>query len=154
MSGDLTKYSVVEDQVFEIIFEAECASLTGRSRLTFQAGRLKGSNGALHIRLVKNSGKGMFCKDWASIESIDAIVARADAITARTFNAVHPGKSINTGGFILAVLNDLGVVQAKDDNSRHHERIANMTLADAVAARIAEANGSTSSKATRKSKAE
>jgi hypothetical protein len=153
MTEQLPKYSVIADQVFEIALEGECPSLTGRSQLTFQAARLKGTD-SLHLRLAANSGKGMFCKDWAPINRIDAILARANSVTARTFNEVHPGKSINTGGFLLAVLKELGVVQAKEGNTRHHERVASTTVLDVVLARINHASRAESNKVGRKSKAE
>jgi hypothetical protein len=141
-----------EPEVPEMIvdYEGEADSLTARSVLTFEAGRDPTTNEPM-LRISRNSGRGMYCKDWAPIASIDRILQKTDPLTARAFNEVHPGKSINTGGFILAVLKDLGVVQAKDDNSRHHERVPGKTVLEALAARIAAAN---SSKGSRKSKAE
>jgi hypothetical protein len=141
-----------EDDAPEVVvdYRAECDSLTARSVLTFEAGHDPKTNEPM-LRIVRNSGGGMFCKDWAPIELIDAILAKADPLTGRAFNEVHPGRSINQGSFTLAILKDLGVVQAKDDNTRHHERVAGKTVLEALAARIAAAN---SSKGTRKSKAE
>jgi hypothetical protein len=141
-----------EDEAPEVVidYRAECDSLTARSVLTFEAGHDPKTNEPM-LRISRNTGRGMYCKDWAPITLIDSILAKADPVTARTFNDVHPGKSINTGGFILAILKDLGVVQAKDDNTRHHERVAGKTVLEALAARIAAAN---SSKGNRKSKAE
>jgi hypothetical protein len=142
-SGDETPDVVVD-------YEGQSDSLTSRSVLTFLAGHDSKTNEPM-LRILRNSGRGMFCRDWAPIALIDTILAKADPVTARTFNDVHPGKSINTGGFILAILKDLGVVQAKDDNTRHHERVAGKTVLEALAARIAAAN---SSKGSRKSKVE
>jgi hypothetical protein len=141
-----------EDETPEVVvdYRAECDSLTARSVLTFEAGHDPKTNEPM-LRIARNSGRGMYCKDWAPIASVDTILAKADPVTARTLNDVHPGKSINTGGFLLAILKDLGVVQAKDDNSRHHERMPGKTVLDALAARIAAANGI---KGTRKSKVE
>lgn len=143
----------LEEPQIVVDYEAECDSLTGRSVLTFQAGHHPQSKVPM-LRIARNSGRGMFCRGWAPIEHIDAILAKADPVTARTFNDVHPGKSINTGGFILAILKDLGVVQAKDDNTRHHERVAGTTVLKALAARIAETQNATASKGRRTSKAE
>jgi hypothetical protein len=145
-----------EDEAPEMVvdMEAECQSLTERSLLTFQAGHDPRNNEPL-LRISRNSGGGMFCKDWAPISLFDTILAKADPVTARTFNDVHPGKSINTGGFILAVLKDLGVVQSKDDNTRHHERVPGVTVLQALATRIAEANAAdTGGKSKRKGKNE
>jgi hypothetical protein len=141
-----------EHEVAEMIvdYEGDCDSLTGRSVLTFQAGHDPQTNEP-KLRIARNSGRGMFCKDWALVAAIDTILSKADPVTARTFNDVHPGKSVNTGGFILAILKDLGVVQAKDDNTRHHERVTGKTVLDALAGRIAQAN---TVKSSRKGKAE
>jgi hypothetical protein len=141
-----------EEEAPEMIvdYEGECDSLTQRSVLRYQAGRDPRNNEPM-LRISRNSGGGVFAKDWAPVAVIDAIIAKADPLTARTLNEVHPGRSCNTGGFLLAILKDLGVVQPKDDNTRHHERVTGKTVLEALAARIAAVN---SSKGSRKSKAE
>lgn len=149
----------VEDQpsdeapVQEIIvdYEGQCDSLTGRSVLTYQAGRHPESNTPM-FRLLRNSGGGMFCRDWAPIAEIDAVLAKADPVTARSLNEVHPGRSTNTGGFLAAVAKDLGVIQAKEDNTRHHELVPGKTMLKALAERIAEA--ADANKSRRKGKPE
>jgi hypothetical protein len=147
----------VEEAAPEIVvdYEAECPSLTGRSVLTFQAGHDPQCNDP-KLRIVRNSGRGMFCREWAPVALIDALLAAADPVTARTFHEVHPGKSINTGGFVLAILKDLGVVQPKDDNTRHHERVEGVTVLQALSQRIAEAHAdpATGAKHRRKGKSE
>jgi hypothetical protein len=117
-------------------YEGEANSLSGRSVLTYQAGHDPQTNVPM-LRIVRNSGGGMFCKEWAPIEHIDAILAKADPLTGRAFNDVHPGRSINQGSFTLGILKDLGVVQAKEDNTRHHQRVAGTTVLQALATRIA-----------------
>lgn len=149
---DTTEGQIQEEQaVPEIVvdYEGECDSLTGRSVITFQAGRHPLSNVPM-LRIARNSGRGMFCKDWVPVEKIDSILATADPVTARAFDAIHPGRSVNGSGFFLAILKDLGVVKAKEDNSRHHERVAGTTVLQALAARIAEAKDADSGKAKRK----
>lgn len=138
-----------EQAAHEVVvdYEAEAPSLSGRSDLVFQAGHDPKTNEP-KLRIVRNSGGGMFCKDWAPIALIDAILAKADPLTARALNDVHVNRSCNTGGFLLAIVKDLGVVQAKQDNSRHHERVPGATVLQALSARIAAAqttNGGTKS---------
>ena len=89
----------------------DCPSISGRSTLTYAIGRHK-ETGELHLRIVDNSGKGMWFAGWASAKDIDAIVKGQVELTAKSFHALHPGKSINTGGFVLAVLKDLGLIRA------------------------------------------
>jgi hypothetical protein len=141
MTEQSPQYSVVEDQVFEVLFEAECSSLSGRSQLTFQAARLKDADGALHIRLWKNTGKGVFCKDWVAVTEVDALVASSQDLSARTFLPLWPGKSINNGGFLLAVLKDLGLVQIQSEESRRHVPVSGATLLQTLEARIGTEKG-------------
>ena len=40
-----------------------------------------------------------------------------------TFDVLHPGRSINTAGFVLATLKHLGLIRTNAENSRHHEHV-------------------------------
>ena len=108
-------------------FTGDCPSISGRSTLTYAIGRHK-ETGALHLRIVDNSGKGMWFDGWASAKDIDAIVKGQVELTAKSFHALHPGKSINTGGFTLAALKDLGLVRANEENGRIHEHVPATTF--------------------------
>lgn len=70
----------------------------------------------------------MWCKDWASFEAIEAIVLGAQELKAKSFHWLHPGKSINTGGFVLAALRDLGLIRPNEANTRLHEHVPMTTL--------------------------
>ena len=117
------------------IFSGECPSVSGRSILTYAIGRHK-DTGELHLRIVENSGKGMWFPGWASAKNIDAIVKGATELTAKSFHSLHPGKSINTGGFVLAALRDLGVIRPCELNTRVHEHVPEDTLEQAVMERM------------------
>ena len=119
----------------EAIYTGECLSVSGRSTLTYAVGRHSTEN-TLHLRIADNSGKGMWCKDWATAEAIEKIVKEANELTAKSFHALHLGKSINTGGFVLASLRDLGLIRANELNTRHHEHVPMTTLEQAVMARM------------------
>ena len=108
-------------------FTGECPSISGRSTLTYAIGRHK-ETGELHLRIVENSGKGMWFDGWASAKDIDAIVKGATELTAKSFHALHPGKSINTGGFVLAALRELGLIRANEENTRIHEHVPATTF--------------------------
>ena len=56
------------------------------------------------------------------------IVAGAQELTAKSFHCLHPGKSINTGGFVLAALRDLGLIRPGEVNTRLHEHVPGATL--------------------------
>lgn len=97
----------------------ECPSLSGRSTITYALGRDDG--GAVHLRLLSNSGGGMFCKDWVSAAKVNALLKSGRPLTSRSLQSLHPGRSINTGGFLLAVLRHLELVRVSATNSRVHE---------------------------------
>ena len=125
----------IETDPITEIFTGECPSVSGRSILTYAIGR-HDESGELHLRIVDNSGKGMWFNGWAAAKDIDSIVSGATELTAKSFHALHPGKSINTGGFVMAVLKDLGLIRANEENTRIHEHVPATTLEKVVMVRM------------------
>ena len=125
----------IETDPITEIFTGECPSVSGRSILTYAIGR-HDESGELHLRIVDNSGKGMWFNGWAAAKDIDSIVSGATELTAKSFHALHPGKSINTGGFVMAVLRDLGLIRANEENTRLHEHVPATTLEKVVMVRM------------------
>ena len=78
----------------------------------------------------------MWCKDWASARAIQDVVLGEGELTAKSFHVLHPGKSINTGGFVLAALKDLGFIRPNAENTRLHEHIPTTTFEQLVMAHI------------------
>ena len=111
----------------EAIYTGECLSLSGQSTLTYAIGRHR-EDQSLHLRIVANSGGGMFCDEWASGAAIDALVQSSTVLISRSMCKLHEGKSINTGGFVLSVLKHLGYVRVNAENSRHHEMVPGTTF--------------------------
>ena len=120
----------------QTIYEGQCESLSGRSTLTYEIGRHP-ETGALHLRIVKNSGGGMFCDEWIEARLIDSIVRGATELTSRSFQALQPGRSINGAGFAMAVLRALGLIRVNGENSRLHEHVPTETFEKVVMARMA-----------------
>ena len=125
--ADAPEEAAPEIDPIEDLYHGDCLSISGRSTLTYAIGRHK-ETGELHLRIVENSGKGMWFPGWASAKNIDAIVKGATELTAKSFHALHPGKSINTGGFVMAVLKDLGLIRANEENTRLHEHVPATTF--------------------------
>lgn len=111
----------------ETVFTGECPSLSGRSNLKFAIGRHP-EDGGLHLRIVSNDGGGMFYDGWAEAERIDAIVKGSSELTAKAFQALHPGRSVNTAGFVLASLKQLGLIRTNVENTRLHEHVPTTTF--------------------------
>lgn len=115
----------------QVIYLGQCPSLSERSSLSFHIGRHSQIE-SLHLRICGNTGGGMYCKDWCAIEQIETVVLATADLTAHSLNVLHPGKSINTGGFILAVLRSLGYVRAQAGNTRLHEHVPEVSLVQAI----------------------
>lgn len=141
--------SVPEPVKIERIYTGSCPSLTNRSTLTFAIGR-NVEDQSLHLAIVGNSGAGMFCSDFAPATQIEGIVVGSLELTSTALKVLHPGKSTNTAGFILAALCDLGLVRRATENTRMHEHVPG-TMFESVALAKIEAE-QTSSKPKRKSK--
>lgn len=135
-----------EEDPIKAIFTGECMSVSGRSTLIYEVGRHVTEN-TLHLRIAENTGKGMWCKEWASAQAIEKIVKGAQELRAKSFHVLHPGKSINTGGFVLAALKNLGLIRPNETNTRHHVHVPMTTFEQVVMSRMkAEEFGAEASK--------
>jgi len=121
----------------EVMYQGSCLSVSGRSTLEFAVGR-HSKDATLHLAIASNSGKGMWCKDWASAVAIQEVVMGDGPLSAKSFLVLHPGKSINTGGFVLAALKELGLIRANAENTRHHEHVPATTFEKVVMACMGE----------------
>jgi len=135
---EIESYEAEVIDPIEVIHAGECLSVSGRSTLDFEIGRHK-EEGTLHLRIAGNSGRGMWCKGWASATDIQDIVLGEGELTAKNFHDLHPGKSINTSGFVLAALRELGLIRANDENTRVHEHVPSTTFEKVVSAYMAHA---------------
>lgn len=135
MSEIETEVEAPEVDPIKPIHEGECPSISGRSTLTFIVGRHEEA-ATLHLRIADNSGKGMWFDGWAAAEAIDEIAKGATKLTAKSFQSLHPGRSINTSGFVLAALKELGLIRANEENTRIHEHVPTMTFEKVVMAVI------------------
>lgn len=122
-----TEVPEVELSPIQEIYTGECPSLSGLSTLTYAIGRHP-EDQSLHLRIVANTGGGMFCEDWSSGEAIDALVQSSTVLISRSMCELHAGRSINMGGFVLAILKHLGLVRINAGNSRHHEIVPGTTF--------------------------
>jgi len=131
--------------LIDTIYTGECPSLSGRSTLTFAIGR-HAEDASLHLKIVSNDGGGMFYDGWANEQQIDGIVNGATELTSKSFQALHPGRSVNTAGFVLASLKHLGLIRTNPENTRLHEQVPTVTFKQAVIACTGPEEGSKSSK--------
>ena len=139
-SNEAVEFAPEEELVdpIEVIYKGECPSLSGRSTLDFAIGR-HSEDGSLRLSITGNSGGGMWCRDWCRASEIQDVVLGEGELTAKSFHQLHAGRSINTGGFILAALKELGLIRANEENTRLHEHVPGTTFEKVVSAHMAQA---------------
>ena len=152
-SNEVVEFAPEEEVVdpIEAIYQGECLSLSGRSTLTYAIGRHT-EDGTLRLSITGNSGGGRWCRDWCRASEIQDVVLGEGELTAKSFHQLHAGRSINTGGFILAALKELGLIRANEENTRLHEHVPTTTFEQVAMARIAEASGQVVKPPRRKTK--
>lgn len=127
-----------EPDPIEVIYQGDCPSLSERSTITYVIGRHP--DGTLHLRLVGNSGGGMFCDEWIPGTEIDAVVVGHTELTSRSFQVLKPNRSTNTAGFVMAAIKSLGLIRNNAENTRLHEHVPTETLEKVVAVRMGQAS--------------
>lgn len=138
-SNEAVEFAPEEEVIdpIEVIHKGECESLSHRSTLEFEVGRSK-VDGALSLRISANrGGAGMWCKDWCKASAVQSITIGEGELSAKSFHQLHAGRSINTGGFILAALKELGLIRANEENTRLHEHVPATTFEKVVSAHMA-----------------
>jgi hypothetical protein len=98
-----------------------CPSLSGKSKLTYEFGL--DDKSTWHVRIAKSSGTGYFSKDWVPMEHVQRVLTKngAKPISCHTLSPIFKGRSVNTPGFVLAVLKQVGLVQTGPDNPRNYQ---------------------------------
>ena len=114
------------DALIRVLKNGSCASLTARSTLGYQLGLKDESE--LYLRLVSNTGSGFFSKEWVACSVIEQLINGSAELTSTSFKAIFPNKSVNTGGFVMAVIKALGLIQTNVQNSRWHQQVPEMTF--------------------------
>ena len=86
---------------------------------------------------MANSSSGFFSKEWISAISIQKLLDKAPKgtpITSATFFPLFRGKSVNSSGFLLAVLMQEGLVQPMADKKRSYERVESEAFVSEITA--------------------
>ena len=112
----------VAASVIRVIKSDTCPSLSGRSTLTYHVGVSPES--VISIRVFANSGGGFFNRDWIEFNTLQKVLEKrsgANPITSSAFGELFPGKSVNTTGFLLAVLKHMALVKPLPDKPRCYE---------------------------------
>ena len=125
---------------------ANCGSLSGRSTLTYHIGILNSDTNAsagsestadIQLRLFHNTAKGYFCKDWVSMALIYLLLSEANIFSSGDVQRLFfQGKSVNSGGFVLAALRHEGLIRTSEGSLRSYERLDPTAWQEEIAALI------------------
>jgi hypothetical protein len=78
----------------------------------------------IQLRLYANTAKGYFCKDWVSMALIDLLLSEAKSFSSGDVQRLFfQGKSVNSGGFVLAALRHEGLIRTSEGSLRSYERL-------------------------------
>lgn len=120
------------DSEMKVLKTGVCPSLSGRSSLTYHIGCRSDLldkvgaefNEGISFRIHDNSGSGLFSDQWVTVSSLKTVFDKEkskDAVTSSSLDSVFAGRSVNTAGFILAVLKAEGLVVHMEDKRRYYQ---------------------------------
>lgn len=105
---------------------ARCPTVSGKSTLTYHVGCTPES--AIKIRLYGNTGNGFLNQDWIAWKAIQEKLEPqlgATSFTSQVLHSLFDGKSLNSPGFLMAVLKAEGVVRVSTVKRRCYEPVKN-----------------------------
>lgn len=103
-------------EIMRTIKTGYCPSLSGRTTLTYHVGWLEDK---IYFQLFENSSGGLFSKEWVSLERLG--IEAGKPISATSIQSLFSGKSSNTGGFLLAVLLNEGLIKPIEGKGRQYQ---------------------------------
>ena len=121
------------DESMNVAKTGTCDTLTKKSKLTYQTGILP--DGEVYFRIHKNSGNGFFSREWVAIADIRKTLGKVPVgkpVTAIMLNDLFTGKSVNTPGFLLAVLVQEKLLIPMQGKKRSHEPVDPEAIAEWV----------------------
>ena len=141
------------DPVITPVRKTTCKTFNGRSTLSYELGN--DQQGALHWRITRNTGGGLFSNEWISFSAIRDVleqIPKGTPITSLALRTLFRGRSVNTPSFLLAALLCEGVVRLLAGKQRHYELGDIAAFVNSVAANAAHSKAS-KPRANAKSKA-
>ena len=101
-----------------------CPTVSGKSTLTYHVGCTAES--VIKLRLYGNSGNGFLNQDWIPWTAIQERLEPqlgATSFTSQVLHSLFSGKSLNSPGFLMAVLKAEGVVRVSTVKRRCYEPV-------------------------------
>lgn len=113
-----TDTAKVEEPSLKIIQTSKCQTISGKSTLTYNVG--VDDEGQIAVRVFSNSGGGFFSNEWVLIDDITTLLGdvTGEHITSINLIPLFRGKSVNTPGYLLAVLVNEKLLRPFEDKKR------------------------------------
>ena len=108
------------ESAVRILSVHSCPTISGKSKLTYHLGVVDSD---VQIRVYANSGGGFFSKEWISLKSILKLLPANVPFTSRVLHEIFQGKSMNSAGFLLAVLKHEGLITSSKAKRRCWDRV-------------------------------
>ena len=122
----------MKGEAMHILKTDTCPSLSGRSILTYHIGH---KNKEIFFSLAENSKPGVLSREWISLQKMETLLAAEEYdFTSRTsaLHTLYKGHSINSGGFMLAVLLKEGLVSYAKGKRRSYCRSDSSAFYEAI----------------------
>lgn len=116
-----------------IVQTSKCKTVSEKSTLTYHVG--VGPEDNIFIRVNHNTGGGYFSKEWTSLDDITSVLNNVTdhPITSIDLIPLFKGKSVNTPGYLLAVLLNEGLLNSIEDKKRKYQFVGAEKLLAKVA---------------------
>ncbi|RDH82468.1 MAG: hypothetical protein DIZ80_09255 [endosymbiont of Galathealinum brachiosum] len=117
----------------KIILTTKCKTVSSKSTLTYNIA-IDDKNKA-YIRVVSNTGGGYFSNEWILIDDINSTLKAApkdQPISSIHLFPLFKGKSVNTPGYLLAVLINEKVLIPHTENKRQYAFTGTTKLMDKI----------------------
>ena len=106
---------------FRIFKQAQCPTISGKSDLTYNIAC--DHQKAIYLRVASNSGQGYFSQEWVALKDIQKALSAGSPISAIRLMPLFRGQSVNTPGFLLAVLAAENLIRPLPGKQRVHELV-------------------------------
>ena len=113
-----------EAALFRILKKGSCPTISGKSDLTYDIACDPAAKG-LFVRLTAASGGGFFSNEWVALKDIQQALRSGSPISAIRLMPLFRGQSVNTPGFLLAVLAAENLIRPMPGKQRVHELVQN-----------------------------
>lgn len=128
----MNEQSILEPRIVKI---GTCLSLSERTSITYHVGCRDKDD--VCFRIWDTSGKGVFSKEWVCASDIQKVLGQHKALNATSLLPVfRVGRSVNTAGFLLAVLKHEQLVAQSPDEAHKYVRVQSEKFVAETAALI------------------